>query len=178
MSVDALHLEAAFTFCKAIGIPIEWKAGVSGFVPGIRIEQGVILVDRGAKPGDLLHEAAHLAIMPSSFRSKASTNLHQAFKSMMDCLNEHDPESAIAIAIMQCGDTEATAWSWAAGKACGIPDELIITDSSYDGVGAEIRTMLSLKGYLGINGLSRAGFCRVRGDNAFPHMNKWMQDAS
>lgn len=170
-------LTRAFDFCQAIGLAIEWQPGANGFVPGVRIEQGVLHVDPTARAGDLLHEAAHLAIMPPSFRSNANTNLHHVFRVMLDSLDAQEPESPLNVAIMQCGDTEATAWGWAAGLACGVPDEEIIGDASYDGSGADIRLMLQLKSHLGINGLARGGMTRVRGHKAFPAMQKWLQDA-
>src|SRR3546814_12146169 len=78
------------------------------------------------------------------------------------------PDAPEMRAIMQAGETEATAWAFAAGRAIGLPDHVIIEDQDYDGEGEGIRFGLALNAYVGINGMVRGGMCEsVR---AYPAM--------
>src|SRR3546814_15149914 len=86
------------------------------------------------------------------------------------------PDAPEMRAIMQAGETEATAWAFAAGRAIGLPDHVIIEDQDYDGEGEGIRFGLALNAYVGINGMVRGGMCEsVR---AYTAMITWMQDRS
>src|SRR3546814_2335746 len=67
------------------------------------------------------------------------------------------PDAPEMRAIMQAGETEATAWAFAAGRAIGLPDHVIIEDQDYDGEGEGIRFGLALNAYVGINGMVRGG---------------------
>ena|SRR5215469_13278743 len=48
------------------------------FLPNIHVEHGVLLVDDGRLfyPGDLLHEAGHLAVTPSALRGSLALGQH------------------------------------------------------------------------------------------------------
>ena len=63
-------------FLREIGIPVEAASLAHGetFLPGIRLERGALLVDDAklAYPGDLLHEAGHVAMTPPELRSHLS----------------------------------------------------------------------------------------------------------
>ena len=69
-------LEAAADWVRGLGIPVRfrrahWKNEV---LPGLLVWRGAITVDPARCLGadDLLHEAGHLAVLPSSFRRYAS----------------------------------------------------------------------------------------------------------
>lgn len=93
-----------------------------------------------------------------------------------------EPDSSLVRQAIQCSDPEATAWAFAAGRALGFSDELIILDSSYDGTGATVRLALAASQYIGINGLTAAAMCArgavaaLRGQPAYPHMLVWTQE--
>ncbi len=64
-------------FLQSIGLPV--KAGEvpeGSILPGIRIEEGAMVVDeaRLLYPGDLLHEAGHLAVLTSEQRAGQGAN--------------------------------------------------------------------------------------------------------
>jgi len=65
-------------FLRGIGLEVKTRA-VAGptFLPGITVERGVIVFDPVSlqHPGDLLHEAGHLAVKPPLERQSASANL-------------------------------------------------------------------------------------------------------
>ena len=54
-------------FLEEIGLPVRFRdLDEAGFLPGITVEAGGLNVDREKLlyPGDLLHEAGHLAVLP------------------------------------------------------------------------------------------------------------------
>lgn len=176
-------LAHVLAFLNSIGIDAEIGDGRGGFVAGVLIEEGRLIVCPDARPSNVLHEAGHLSIIPARFRPLASGKLAKAFEAMAQGVDWSNPESEDAVAAMQCSDPEATAWAWAAGIHLGMPEELIIADDEYDGEGAGIRLGLRLNSYLGINGLSRAGWCvvrpgaleAIRGLPAYPKLCRWTQ---
>lgn len=157
--------------------------GANGFIPGCRIVSGALHVDAQCAPSAVLHEAGHLAIVPTRFRSLMSDNLAVGMARMFAELDtmDLDPDHALSRAAIQCSDPEATAWAWAAGVAIGLPPAEIIQNAEYDGSGAEIRAMLQAGQYVGINGLAHAGMCKrgyaVPVDLCYPKMQQWLQAA-
>lgn len=174
--------QQAVDFLTKIGLNVEIVQGATGFLPTIEIRDGSLRVDPGACASNILHEAGHLAIVPGRFRGYLSGNLNQGMVRIQDVLVEEnlDPDSYEMRAMMQAGDTEATAWAWAAGKAIGLPEHEIIRSEEYGGEGEGIRFMLSLCAYVGIHGISHAGFCLPRENPycdrpAYPKMAFWLQ---
>ncbi|MFN9471417.1 hypothetical protein [Acidovorax sp.] len=170
-------------FFDEIGLECHFEVGASGFLPGIAIRNGVLFVDPSAPASNALHEAGHLALLLPKFRMKASGDVSEVFDSMFASLGDLEPDSPVMRAAMASGDTEATAWAWAAGVHLGLAHELIIQDDEYDGAGAGIRVMLASGRYAGIHGLAHGGFCATKpgalathlGLPAFPQLNTWLQ---
>jgi hypothetical protein len=165
-------------FLSEIGITAIGRQMATGFLDHVIIENGQIFYDPdNATVNDILHEAGHIAVLPSSVRNKANDNLDSLYDIMCKKANElfdiENPDSPESRAYLQCGETEATAWAWAAGKAIGLPEELIIGNDDYDNEGENIRLMLSLNSYYGINGLVAGNMAKsVR---AYPEMLRWLQ---
>lgn len=159
------------------------REGVQGFIDGVRIENGGLIVAPSCRASGLLHEAGHLACVPGRFRGYMSDNLAHGMRKMMDELQPMalTPDHPLERAAIQCSDPEATAWAWAAGMAIGMAPEQIIQDDEYDGDGTDIRMMLSASQYVGIHGLAHAGMCK-RGawaapEDRYPNMTTWLQTA-
>lgn len=163
---------------------IHLNEAIHGFVSGVKIKKGTLLVGNNATLDSILHEAGHLAITPKPFRHLMSGNLSSGLKKMFEVLSDKnlDPDSELMRHSIQCSDPEATAWAFAAGRLLGFKDDLIILNSSYDGEGALVREMLASNAYVGIHGLRHAGMCahgiaaRSRGIPAYPQMLRWTQD--
>jgi hypothetical protein len=177
-------------FVNQIGLDVKEETGATGFVPGVKIVDGALRYDlTSALPGDLLHEAGHLAVLPSALRACCnvdvdllSEKIYNALQAAQACGNEGAKR-----ALLQCGEQEATAWAWAVGVHLGLPVKSIIHDDAYEEVNglagaASVRLALSVNCYVGINGLEAAGWCAVR-DNAlsrmrglpvFPRLNRWL----
>jgi len=173
------YLKETVDFLNAIGIECIARDGSDGFLKGCRIERGKIYYDpTNALPSNLLHEAGHLAIMPAFMRRKANHNLEHAFNLMEPRIDEilaqtGDPNHPEIRAMLQSGDTEATAWAFAAGRAAGLPDDIIILDEAYENTGSSVRMGCQLNAYPGINGLRFAGFLEHVRD--YPALKYWLQ---
>ena len=186
-SKQSAILSGVVHFLRSVGLEVRIVPGADSFVPGVQIARGVLEVDPGCLPSNLLHEAGHLAITPARYRASMHGNLFQSMRdmaedAMMQC-DDEDMGSPLYRAVIQCSDTEATAWAWAAGMHIGLPGDAIVLDDQYDGDGSSIRTMLTLCQYAGIHGLAHADMCRIRansckdGELPYPHLLKWTQDA-
>lgn len=176
------HAEAAMQFLTSIGLTVKVEDGARGFIEHVAILDGGLRVDPRAPASGLLHEAGHLAIVPTRFRHYLSGDLGQGMKRAFEELNQLglDPEAPLMRAMLQVSDPEATAWAWAAGKAIGLPDQKIIQDDEYQGEGGFIRFALASNSYVGINGLSHAGFCVPRVNPyrplpVYPSLAHWLQ---
>jgi hypothetical protein len=169
-------------FLRSIGIRVEYQPGVSGFLPNVRIKSGVILVDPvdDRVCGSMLHEAGHIAVIPSLFRSDISDDACASVQSAMDAYCEKHVyfldglENPIVRGIMQSGESEAIAWSYAAAHEIGV-DTTLPFQLGFDGEGAEIHATLGAGCHFGINGLVAGGMTKMRGSEGFPRMTRWMQ---
>lgn len=185
--------QRAVQFLQEIGLTVvvhEGPCDTNTFLPGIRVTQGGLEVFEDAFPGDVLHEGAHLALMPSQFRPLANGGLSAAFKAMNEYVSQNPwglatfPEDPICRAVMQCSDPEATAWQYAAARHIGLPDEWLFTTDAYDGNAESVLTMLRAKRYMGINGLQTAGWTLLApnpyrpGVPQYPEMAHWLCTAT
>lgn len=151
-------------FLREIGIPVE-AADLPGrcFVPGIRIEHGRLFVDpaRLTYPGDLLHEAGHIAVMTPEVRARRSLDISQ---------NLGDEIAAIA-------------WSWAALTHLRLDPVLVFHAGGYRGSSAWFTAQfgsghvpgLPLLQWMGLT--YDAATAQARGTLPFPHMQRWLREA-
>lgn len=144
-------------------IGLDWElADLDGteLLPGLELRAGVLRVDpvRLAHPGDILHEAGHLALLPGDRRREA------------DASDLEDPGLEIA----------AMAWSYAAALHCGVPPSLVFHPAGYRGQAASLLATLEGGGLLGQPVLAWLGLttCGTIGDGRdhFPAMTKWLRD--
>ncbi len=132
------------------------------FLPGIKVAQGVIFVneERLAHPGDLLHEAGHLAVVPREQRLRLGDNM----------------ESTPAEEMM------AIAWSWAALKHLRLDPAVVFHPAGYRGHSAGIIEAFSAGRYFGVPMLQWVGMtfdnpqARERGVEPYPWMVKWLRE--
>lgn len=192
-------MERSIKFLREVGLVVR-KApkGTLGdaFLPGIKIVDGELHVDtQRAAVTDILHDAGHLATIPTYFRFKANGDLSGVQKEMIAYLDSHMndlatyPECEFSRALLQCGETEAIAWQYAASQAIGLPDELLFPPQTAKEIkenGSWEDTLEGLKrnDYLGINGLQCAGWTQVRpnrymadkGIPVYPKLAYWLKD--
>lgn len=135
------------------------------FLPGIRVVGGTLIYDDAtlAWPGDLLHEAGHIAVVPSALRSRLSDGLE------LDAFIENASE------------IEATAWAFAAVCHLGLDPAVLFHEGGYAGASPGLLATFSLGVYPGAAGLARAGMTHV-GEQArraglptYPAMARWLR---
>lgn len=158
------HFEIALHFIHAIGIETEIRTleHEECFLPGLLIEQGKIIIDRNklSYPGDILHEAAHIAVVPGEERSSLSGKTIGARK------------DAAAEEMM------AIAWSYAACIHLDIDPEFVFHKDGYKGGGASIVTNFREGNYFGVPMLQWLGMTSANPFNnkpLYPVMDKWLR---
>lgn len=180
MATRGRELDATADFLRGVGLVVHDIGQVpdDSFLPHVAIRRGELQATPRCPPSSLLHEAAHLAIVPQPYRKQLDGNLARGLHAMWESINrlDLDPDHPLVRAALQASDPEATAWAWAAGCAIGLPATSIILDSEYDGTGAAIREMLQTRMYVGIHGLMHAGMClHPRRPNGYPRLLRWLQ---
>jgi hypothetical protein len=155
-------------FLRSIGLDVR-TADLSHeecFLPGIRLDRGAVLYDEAALawPGDLLHEAGHVAVAPPETRSLFT--------------------GAADVPGLDMGVLEhaAVAWSYAAALAVGIDPALVFHEGGYRGRGPDILRTFGLGVYPGANLLADAGMAATPGRAEalgvapYPHMISWLRE--
>lgn len=154
-------------FLVAIGIRVEAaELGDDRFLPGIALERGALLVDeaRLEHPGDLLHEAGHIAATPAWARPSLSGGIE------VPGLDTSALEWA------------AIPWSYAAALAIGIDPAEVFHADGYLGRGPGLLRNFALGVPIGAPLLEQAGMtatgarAEALGVRPFPHMLRWLRD--
>jgi len=160
---DEVVLSTILTFLDEIGMVVkEQELDDTTLLPGLDISKNTILMDRSRMkyPGDLLHEAGHLAVTVEEDRSKIGTP-------------EMPPEWPLD------GDEIATIlWSLAAAEYLGLPFELIVHKHGYKNESDWIVQEYRNGNYIGLPLLEWMGMCvSEASDDAkpFPAMLKWLR---
>ena len=148
------------TFVRGVGIgvqacAIDWKTQF----PGLDIRSGAVLVDetRLLHPGNILHEAGHIAVHDPALRSQ----------------EKFSPSRG--------EELSALAWSYAAVVYLGLGSELVFYRGSYHGWDTSLVENFAEGRYLGIPLLQRYGMAlddrnaRERGLKSYPHMLRWVR---
>lgn len=111
-------LVTILAFLDRIGIPHQAaELGEDTFLPGIAIEGGRLLID-GQKllyPGDVLHEAGHIALTPPSERPFLN----------QDVLGSQSPKESEEIGVLL--------WTYLVSKEIGLPVEVVFHAGGYKG---------------------------------------------
>ena len=151
-------------FLEEIGLTVRLET-IEGetFLPGLRIERGAMVVDdeQLLYPGDLLHEAGHLAVMTSEERAASDGNV--------------GPDAGAEMAAM--------AWSYAAALAIGIDPRVVFHEHGYKGGGAQLaegyasgrNVGVPLLAWYGLTDDPLFGGVPRTGEWAFPRMRKWLR---
>ncbi|MES2649673.1 MAG: aspartyl/asparaginyl beta-hydroxylase domain-containing protein [Bacteroidota bacterium] len=154
-----VYFKKALEFIHSIGIETRFTPLQEHcFLPGLFVENGRILVDREQlqNPGDILHEAAHIALMPAGDR--AAINGSEIGNS----------ENAAA------EEMAAIAWTYAACVHLEIPPYFVFHSEGYKGGGEQIADNFREGRYFGVPILQWFGMTGT-GDHdiVFPQMIKW-----
>ena len=136
------------------------------FLPGILIDGGRILVDEEKLiyPGDLLHEAGHLAVVPGALRPALSG------------------EVSVPETDMNAVEAHAVAWSYAAIVRLGIDPSVVFHGGGYRQCSDRLILTYRSGVYPGANGLEQAGMtatgarAAALGVPPYPFMLRWLRD--
>jgi hypothetical protein len=150
-------------FVRAVGLPVR-ACRIDGptILPGITVSAGTLVVDdaRLRWPGDLLHEAGHLAVVPAERRGRL----------------ERDVRATPAEEMM------AIAWSYAAALRIDLPPEVVFHDGGYRGDSRALRENFAAGRYLAVPMLQWLGLAAdeeraaALGVPPYPHMLRWVLD--
>jgi hypothetical protein len=149
-------------FIQSIGIEVnEGPMTRATLVAGIDVVMGTLLIDEAnmCKPGDLLHEAAHVALTASSGRAT------------LDGTADTSPAEEIS----------AIGWTWAASRYLDIDPADTFHDEVISGNGPTLRENFVEGNYLGVPMLQYWGLtldpknASARGVEPYPHMVRWLR---
>ena len=159
MFADSLT-DKLLDFVRAIGIEVR-SASLEPptFVPGLAVRHGALLIDPPnlAYPGDILHEAGHIAVSPSGERAEPT-------------LAPSDGDELAAIA-----------WSYAAARALAIDPAIVFHAGGYRGWGSALVENFNAGHYVGVPLLQWYGMTIEprRGKSTetqpYPHMLRWLR---
>lgn len=164
---DTAALETCLRFLEEIGIPVTYRPlGDTCFLPGLAIEGAGLVIDRErlAYPGDVLHEAGHIAVVPAAEReglgaTSIAERPHREAEEMM-----------------------AIAWSYAACVHLGLPAGFVFHEHGYKNGGPHLAELFSSGQSFGVPMLQWVGMTFERPDPAeperpvYPKMRYWMRE--
>jgi len=158
--------EKAISFLNEIGIETIYETidNEDCFLPGFLITKGKIIIDKNKIkfPGDVLHEAAHIAVVSAADRSELNGK---------DIAKRKDAAAEEMMAI---------AWSYAACIHLEIDPHFVFHENGYKGDGAAIVENFEKGNYIGVPVLQWLGMTTTStgegNEFTYPAMIKWLRD--
>ncbi|WP_130733935.1 hypothetical protein [Flavobacterium sp. J27] len=160
-------LEKITSFLSEIGIPLLKKELTDDtFLPGLALSNKGIEIDYNKLlyPGDILHEAGHLAVTTAEDREKIGTpNMPQEWPTQGD-------------------EIGAMLWSYAAAIHLEIPLDVVFHSNGYKGSSEWLIQSYKENNFIGLPLLEWFGLTYgpekaiENNTKPFPHMKQWMRD--
>ncbi len=159
------ELQKILSFLEQIGIEYEFRlTAADTFLPGICIEAGRLIIDTDQLqyPGDLLHEAGHIAVVTATERSQMSGNIEP----------DKPAESLELGAIL---------WSYAALLHLQLEPSFVFHEKGYKGQSKWLIQQFEDGTFLGLPLLQWMGLAydeqtaEKMKSKPFPYMLKWMR---
>ena len=149
-------------FLSEIGIEVRLEPLTENTIlPGINVYHGTLVIDETKLkyPGDLLHEAGHIAVVPSDRRIRLHRNVGQ---------RAHEEMLAIA-------------WSYAAAVHLGLAADVVFHPEGYRGGSQSLIENFTSGHYFGVSTLAWLGMTNEPGrskstGSTYPRMRKWLLD--
>jgi hypothetical protein len=161
--MDRPVIDIIVDFVTSIGLevvkrPIDQKT----FLPGLLLENGQIIVDcdRLLYPGDILHEAGHLAAYGPETRKTISDPLPEYMSGGFEMM--------------------ALAWSYAACVYLGLDPSVVFHSGGYKGEGDHLQQVFAGGSYIGLPMLQYRGLAydkKIAAENnalPYPNMIRWL----
>lgn len=153
-------VQKILNFFDGIGLSYQLtELSEKSFLPGIEIQAGGLNIDleKLKYPGDLLHEAGHIAVTAAHDRPKLSGDMKD--------LGHTGAE-----------ETAAIAWSYAACKHLNFAPELVFHPQGYRGAADNLISAFETGGGFGFPLLSYWDMCEPIGQpNGYPIMKTWLR---
>ena len=173
MNMEQLSDEvySVLEFISEVGLRCELvdKVDYQSVIPNIYIRNGVIEYTLEATWQDLLHEAGHMAVIPSSIRSLMSDNLEAS-----DEVLGSDP--ATYELYMAGSEAGVISWSYAACLEIGLePDNLFDAFNEPEGMlmAHKMAHNNQMGGTYGVAELYYLGM--IESKSSFPRLVRWVQ---
>lgn len=150
-------LQIILRFLRSINIEvIETALPEDTFLPGLSLKGSSILMDKDQLkyPGDLLHEAGHIATTEETMRPLIGS----------EKMPDNWPEDG--------GEIAAILWSYAAARHLNLGLEVVFHPNGYKNDSEWLIEQFSNKNYLGLPLLEWMGLCSAE---EFPVMRKWLR---
>jgi hypothetical protein len=150
-------------FLRQIGLAVRaGEVAIGTNLPGIVIDHGVLTIDeaRMTYPGDLLHEAGHMAVVTPGHRA-----------SMHRDIGSEPAEEMMAIS-----------WSYAAARRLDIDPAIVFHPHGYKGGSDWILQIFAQEHYLALPMLQWCGLAydktraQAEGADPFPTMQRWLRE--
>lgn len=162
----SLELEKILFFLSEIGIEVIEKELGDTFLPGLSLGPNCVYIDydKLLYPGDILHEAGHLAVTSATDRELVGTD-----KISSDWPTDGEEIGAIL-------------WSYAALKYLELPVEYVFHPNGYKNDSDWLISNFNDEVYIGLPFLEWLGLtlgkerAAKEGKEAFPVMIKWLRD--
>lgn len=168
MTIQHALIDQIKDFIISIGLKVEeGEIPDSTFVPGIYILNGIIWFDRSklTYPGDLLHEAGHLALMEPQKRPSATGDLEPGDGKRLN------PDSLEIGVIL---------WTYAALRHLELDPKIVFHEAGYRGSSDWFIKMFSSGNYMGLPLLQWMDLCKSKFTEQdvpdFPYMIKWVRE--
>ena len=150
-------IERIVVFLNAIAIQVvEKKLTNATFLPGLQIHGNTIYLDRDKLkyPGDMLHEAGHIAVAEEEIRPLIGTKT----------MHGNWPTDGEEIA--------AILWSFAASKHLNLDLNVVFHPNGYKTDSQWLIDQFTAKNYVGLPLLEWMSLCTK---DEFPKMRKWIR---
>lgn len=154
-------IETFHYFLEEIGIELrEGEVPSDSFLPGVCINSGCVVFDRSKLlyPGDILHEAGHIAVTDSSKRDNISGNVAEVNS------GKAAEEQAVLL------------WTWAAICKTGIPPEVVFHAHGYKNESSSLVENFQDGEFEGLDLLVWMKMTRPAEERGgFPMMTNWLR---
>ena len=165
---DAIStFEKCIVFLNDIGIQTIFSTiEYDSFLPGLSIERGMIIIDTDLlkHPGDILHEAGHIAVVPAADRSRLTE------------------EAIIKRKYREEEEVMAIAWSYAVCIHLDIDLNFVFHEEGYRDGSTYIIDSCNDRTYFGLPMLQGIGMTADEKHAqqlhipAYPHMIRWLRN--
>ncbi|HTF03831.1 MAG TPA: hypothetical protein VK826_07380 [Bacteroidia bacterium] len=154
-------IETFHDFLEEIGIVLrEGEVPEGSFLPGVTIVMGEVVYDKNKLlyPGDILHEAGHVALLEPAERSVLSGNVAEADKG----------KAGYEIGVLL--------WTWAAIQKTGIPPEVVFHPDGYKDESDWLIENFQSRKHIGLPLLVWMKMARNANEpGGFPEMVNWLR---